>query len=113
MSHDFWASATDPARAADWTEVFGDNRVPIVSPLANVAILPHSGISSVYLLAMDQLTDNQFEALVVFTAARFHADPEFVRKELRAQGMPIPIDGVTVTVLNPQKWFDVDEGEQP
>ena len=99
MTENFWISASDPERAAEWTRIFGENCAPITTPPAmqNV-ILPYLGETNVYFLDLNALTPAQFERVVEHTVTRSHQDRDYVRQALRRDGMPIVARGTTIIV---------------
>lgn len=108
MSHDFWARVGGD-REALFREVFGDNLVPICSPVGAYALLPGlTGPQYVYLLALDQLSVEQRVKLVRHIALRFGYPVAEVERDLDAEGMPILARDASVIVHNPQRWLPDD-----
>jgi hypothetical protein len=92
------AKVTDPERAKKWREIFGTDKVPIISPIPTMATLPgFEEPQSVYLLDLSAITPEQREKLVQHTAERFGLDPIMVDVDLDKVGMPILADQVVMS----------------
>jgi hypothetical protein len=106
MPHDFWVTISDRSpRHAQWLAVLGTDRVPVLSPLSHLALLPGRGPSRVFLVALDQLTAGQRERLLDFLCARFDVPRDEGEREMAAHGVPILDEDVIVSVHNPQRWL--------
>lgn len=103
---DFTVTVTNPERAADWQSILGRTTVVVCSPIPSRANLPGHPDTLIYMLDLDVLTAEETDRLVTFIAQRFHIAEADVARDLRLQGVPILADDCTVTVWNPQRWFD-------
>jgi hypothetical protein len=108
MSHDFWVSVSGD-REPLFREIFGDNRVPIESPVGEYAALPGlSGPQYVYKLALGEITRKQRANVVAHLARAFGYAEAEVERDLDAVGMPILARDASVIVHNPQRWLNDD-----
>lgn len=105
MGKDFRATVTGAERRHEWLEVFGSDTVCVRTPLPVEVVFPDVGVRLCYMLDLDELTEEQREKLAHHLARRIGLAVKEVRKDLQTQGLPILAADVTVTVLNPQKWF--------
>jgi len=95
----------DDERAAAWRAVFGDDTIPLRSPVPHMASLPGRGEELVYLLDIEALTADQRGRLVQHIASRFNYPAEEVDATLDDHGCPILAEHVTVTIANPWRWL--------
>ena len=93
------------ARGKELRRVLGTDTFDVRSPVPVVANLPGKGEVPVYLLDLDSLTPDQFNALVAHLAGKFHLDPEEVRRDIHRDGVPILYEDCSVMVEHPQRWF--------
>ena len=106
MSTDFTARIDgDDERTAAWRAVFGDDTIPLRSPIPHMANLPGRGEELVYLLDIEALTVEQRGRLVQHIASRFDYPAEEVDATLDDHGCPILAEHVTVTIANPWRWL--------
>lgn len=106
MSTDFTARIDgDDERTAAWRAVFGDDTIPLRSPIPHMANLPGRGEELVYLLDIEALTADQRGRLVQHIASRFDYPAEEVDATLDDHGCPILAEHVTVTIANPWRWL--------
>ena len=89
-------STYDPARAALWANIFGENRAPIKSPIPTPCTLPVLGQQPCYLLDLAALTREQFDNLALAIAHKFSIPYLDVLANLRDEGVPIPVAECTV-----------------
>jgi hypothetical protein len=105
VSHDFFA-VVGGDREPLFREVFGDNRVPIETPIGEYALLPGlTGPQMIFKLALDQITPEQRARLVASLAQRFGYPESEVDSELDTHGVPILARDASVVVYNPQRWL--------
>lgn len=91
--------AADSPRRALWLEAFGDDVVPIVSPMTHRASAPGVGSTDFYLVDARELTDDQLARLAAVMAREFAIDPHDVERDLAIIGaVPILARDVTVAV---------------
>ncbi len=105
MSRDFLVTVTGE-RAKDFIEVFGSPTVPVQLPAPHKAYLP--GLLDqqlVYMLDLNEITDEQRQRLIAFIAQRFKLSYEDVARDLEAHGVPILASDCTVAIYNPQRWI--------
>ena len=105
MSKDFSVIVHNPKRVEDWMKVFGTNILYVKSPFSSLADLPGHPNTLVYMLDLDQYSDEQRQRLVQHIADRFHIEPSVVESELEATGVPILAEDCTCSIRNPQRWF--------
>ena len=106
MSTDFTARIDgDDERTAAWRAVFGDDTIPLRSPIPHMANLPGRGEELVYLLDIEALTVEQRGRLVQHIASRFNYPAKEVDDTLDDHGCPILAEHVTVTIVNPWRWL--------
>lgn len=104
--HDFWITVRGP-REVEFLAVFGTARLPVRSPLPELASLPgKDGPQLVYQLAVDRISAEQRARLCAHLGEKFGYAPAFVDLWLDEEGMPILADAdTTITVYNPQRWI--------
>ena len=106
MSTDFTARIDgDDERPAAWRAVFGDDTVPLRSPIPQMTNLPGRGEELVYLLDIAALTADQRGRLVQYIASKFNYPAEEVDATLDDHGCPILAEHVMVTIANPWRWL--------
>ena len=105
MSKDFSVIVHNPERIEEWMAVFDTNILYVKSPIPFLANLPGHPNTLVYMLDLDQYTDEQRHRLVQHIATKFHKEPLVVESELDAQGLPILAEDCNVSVSNPLRWF--------
>lgn len=98
-SHPYWATTTDNERAKEWLMVFGSIVIPVTSPQPVQCYVEGIGVTEVYLLALDMLTDDELMNVVHHIASKWHEDVQLVFDELHRQGLPVLAANVTVTTL--------------
>lgn len=105
MSHDIYA-VIHGDREALFREVFGDNQVPIETPIGQYALLPGlAGRQYVYKLALKEITPEQRARLIASLARRFGYPESEVERDLDAVGVPILARDASIVVLNPARWL--------
>lgn len=102
--HDFFVTIRGE-RGEEWKQVIGTDTVPVVSPIPIRANLPGLGEQSAFLLAIDQLEPETFQAIVRHLSMKFGIALREIETTIRAEGIPILDHDCTLVVLNPQKWF--------
>jgi len=108
MGNDFEATIRgDSERAATWREVLGTETVKIKSPFPVAVSLPGDIKTTAYQVDLRLLTAEQRARLVTHLAERFGYTAHDVDRDLDEIGCPILAEDVTLTVHNPQRWFDV------
>jgi hypothetical protein len=108
MTHDFWVIVHGD-RESLFRSVFGDNRVPIESPVGEWMTLPDmGGPQYAYKLALKAITPDQRRKIVAHIAQRFGYPEQEVDHDLETEGMPILARDASVVVYNPQRWLDDD-----
>jgi hypothetical protein len=90
------ATIYDPERRQLWEKIFPGARVPIVSIIPSAVNVPERGATTVYMLDLVALTDDQREAVCGILAERFNIPIAEVREDLW-MGVPIVTDGVSVS----------------
>ena len=97
VKYRYWAIASDPERAAEWVAMFGENCVPIKSPVPTVVLFPESKrTEAVYALDMDRLSDEQKENVVAHIVAKWNEQPNYVRQVLAREGLPVEARAVSI-----------------
>jgi len=84
-------------RAADWEKVFLRRHVPILSPVAHVAVLPGLGEREVYLIDLAVLGTPERLRLVRHLSERFGIPLEEADADLDAAGCPILAEDVVIS----------------
>jgi hypothetical protein len=85
-------------RYHDWLEVFGTNRVPVISPLSRTVELP-IGTRECFMLCVEALDSGQRERLVAHLARKFPIAADIIADELRRNGlMPLLAEDVFTVV---------------
>jgi hypothetical protein len=79
----------DEHRAAVWGKIFPGARMPVMSIIPLRADLPGHPGASVYFLDLAAITDGQRDQLIQALADLFNEDPEQVRRDVAAMGVPI------------------------
>lgn len=93
------AYINNPERKTFWIEVFGSDRVPIESPIGEIAEIPGFKYpQKVLKLDMKRVTEQQKQKLVAAIAKKFNITEEEVKKDLEEKGMPILDKDVTVSI---------------
>jgi len=91
------ATVHNPERKAFWEDVFGEDRVPIVSFVPQTANLPgFDEPQAVYMLDLKAISDKQRDKLVHTIAQKFDLPATFVAENLDIQGVPILASDVSV-----------------
>jgi hypothetical protein len=76
-------------RYAEWMEVFGTNRVPVVSPLSRTVELP-TGKRECFMLCVEALSPEQRNKLCDHLARKFNYPAAEIDAELKRNGL-VPI----------------------
>lgn len=113
MAKDFTVTIRDDSpRAQDFMKAFGRLTVNIKSFIPEMMSHPDfDEPQKMYKLDFDLVTEEEFERLVDVVAEKFKADRDRVHLELKQAGIPILASDCTVTIENPQRWFDVEVEE--
>lgn len=106
MAHDFWVTLKDDV-AREWQEVAGVSRLPVHTPIPQLANLPGFAVPCrVFLVAIDQLEDGVLDCIARRLAQKFGLSAEEAREEIRKAGIPIREEHISaVAVHSPQRWF--------
>jgi hypothetical protein len=86
----------DEVRAAVWGAIFPGARVPVRTLVPVLADLPGLPSARVYFLDLDAVSDAQLVELVRKLAELFSLDPEAVRQDIAATGVPILADNTSL-----------------
>jgi len=110
MTHDFWVHLKDWI-ALEWKEAMGpdfDGRLPVTTTVPMLAWLPGFGVPQrVFLLALDQISQEQREAIIHRLSQKFSLSPDEAQEEVQKAGIPIREEHIEVVILhNPQRWID-------
>ena len=86
-------------RYNEWLEVFGTDRIPLVSPIPYTGSVPGISKAEFYKLDPSSLTEDQLMRFVAHISKKFHVSEDLVWHEITS-GSPIPIlaDDVTVAL---------------
>ena len=86
-------------RYNEWLEVFGTDRIPLVSPIPYTGSAPGVSKAEFYKLDAASLTKDQRGRFVAHISKKFHVSEDLVWHEITS-GSPIPIlaDDVTVAL---------------
>ena len=104
----------DEHRAAVWGKIFPGARMPILSIVPSTADLPGHPGASVYLLDLAAITDEQRGQLVNALADLFAMDPDQVRQDVDALGVPISADDTSVESTDQGMMFSlIDDIDEP
>lgn len=90
------ATIHDQHRAAVWGAIFPGARMPIKSVVPIQADLPGYQGAFAYMLDLQAITDQQMQQLIAQIADLFQMDPEEVRSDIDARGVPILADDTSV-----------------
>lgn len=90
----------DEIRASVWGAIFPGARVPVMSILPVRADLPGMPGVRVYFLDLAAISEAQLEELIRQMADLFTLDPESVRQDIHAQGVPILADSTSLQVTD-------------
>lgn len=103
--HDFWVTISG-LRGEEWQRVLGTSRLPVRTPVPQLAHLPgHTTPQRVFLLALDQMSDEELEKIWRHLAQKFGLTPEQIRAEIDAVGIPILEADTVVIVHNHLRWL--------
>lgn len=93
----WWASLNESSpRYADWFQILGTNRIPLLSCWSAEAKLGEE-TCEVYGLDWQALDQEQSDRLLGFLSKKFNADPKEIEGDLDRDGyMPIRASDVTV-----------------
>jgi hypothetical protein len=86
----------DEVRAAVWGAIFPGARVPVRTLVPVLADLPGLPSARVYFLDLDAVSDAQLAELVPKLAELFSLNPEAVRQDMAATGVPILADNTSL-----------------
>lgn len=86
-------------RYDEWLEVFGTDRIPLVSPLPYTGSAPGISKAQFYKLDTSALTEDQRMRFVAHISKKFQMSEDLVWREIKSDS-PIPIlaDDVTVAL---------------
>jgi len=106
-------------RAADWQKIFGRlNDIPLQGPLPTFANLPGEPNMPIYLLDLSAITLDERSRMIDHIVTRFNLLRADVERDLDAQGMPILVDDIIVSIphglalsMMPDDDEDEDEDE--
>jgi hypothetical protein len=97
--NDLWRATLNPhsPRYQEWRGILGDEKVPLVTPMAITAVLGQEK-DEVYLLDWQNLDCEASERLLDFVCKRFGANPEEVALQLDKDGhFPIRTSDVIIS----------------
>lgn len=104
MPHDFFVTLNDQF-AAEWEPVLGTRRLPVQSPIRRHVMLEGVGTTYAYMLALDQLSERQINAMAAHLSKKTGVDPATIRTEILRDGFPIREEATSSsTMQNPQRW---------
>jgi hypothetical protein len=91
----------DCERADWWREAFGGLEVPLVSPVAQLWLVPGvdgvEGEHLVYQVDVSKLGGDQIDRVARVVAAQFDLDVASVRADIEREGIPILAEDVVVS----------------
>lgn len=97
----FWAtiSRSNPRRA-EWLQVFGTDRLPVLSPTPHAASVACVGARLFYRVDVSSLNEEQRARLASFLSAKWGWSPAEVLASLDdpAHGLPVLAEGVTIGI---------------
>lgn len=95
----YYISTRDNARAAYWTRVFGEPRLPVLSPRPRWQVLPNGRETFAYDLKLSAINPNQVNRFAAIITTRQGISYEAARRELQAMtSWPVAAIGCTVEV---------------
>jgi hypothetical protein len=91
------ARVSNPERKIFWESVFSNDRVPIVSFVPQMAVLPgFNEPQKIYMLDLKAITDECRQRLVQAIAKKFGIPASEVARDLDSHGVPILASDVSV-----------------
>lgn len=112
MGKDFKFKIHDDSERADvFMKVFGRLEICVTSFIAEMATLPgFDEPQAVFKLDMDRITTDERNALINHISDKFNLNHVLVDSQLAERGVPILASEGTLTVENPHRWIDLDDG---
>lgn len=92
-------------RRAEWLEVFGSDEVPIINIVSPNKANVLGEIRDVYMLDLDQMTDDQIDRLKKHLSTKFKIPMDEVERDLPQVGVPILAEDVIVSVSTDHIFF--------